>query len=158
VVHSDKTNFPFSFNVSTNQKLSEWPLKLLSFQLTLNQRVAGSSPAAPTTHSQRRGEIAALRKEWICNDTITLPREIAKNAREHKFPIGRTAQFVLASQKLENSLIFPARGNLTKPFNGWSNSKVALDKASGVSGWMLHDLRRTERSPHAWQSRVPRRT
>jgi integrase len=92
---------------------------------------------------QRRGEIAALRKEWICNDTITLPKEITKNAREHMFPIGRTTQFVLVSPNLGNPLIFPARGNPTKPFNGWSKSKVALDKASGVSGWALHDLRRT---------------
>jgi hypothetical protein len=30
------------------ENLSEWELKLLHFLLTLNQRVAGSSPAAPT--------------------------------------------------------------------------------------------------------------
>jgi integrase len=28
-------------------------------------------------------------------------------------------------------------------FSGWSKSKAALDKLSGVSGWTLHDLRRT---------------
>jgi hypothetical protein len=29
------------------------------------------------------------------------------------------------------------------PFSGWSKAKSALDTASGVSGWWLHDLRRT---------------
>jgi hypothetical protein len=29
------------------------------------------------------------------------------------------------------------------PFSGWSKAKSALDIASGVSGWWLHDLRRT---------------
>ena len=29
------------------------------------------------------------------------------------------------------------------PFNGWSKSKAALDNASAVPGWTLHDLRRT---------------
>jgi hypothetical protein len=29
------------------------------------------------------------------------------------------------------------------PFSGWSKAKSALDAASGVCGWWLHDLRRT---------------
>ena len=34
---------------------------------------------------------------------------------------------------------------LRKPrvFNGWGKSKARLDALSGVSGWTLHDLRRT---------------
>jgi integrase len=31
----------------------------------------------------------------------------------------------------------------TKPITGWSQCKIALDAASGVTGWRLHDLRRT---------------
>jgi integrase len=92
---------------------------------------------------QRRGEIAALRKEWIGNDTVTLPKEITKNGKEHAFPIGALTQSLLTS--LENStqqFYFPARGR-NSPFNGWSKSKVALDELSGISGWTLHDLRRT---------------
>jgi integrase len=48
------------------------------------------------------------------------------------------------------------RGKPTTTFNGWPKSKEAFDKACGVSGWTLHDLRRTvatglaalEVSPH----------
>jgi hypothetical protein len=38
------------------------------------------------------------------------------------------------------ALVFP--GERGKPFSGWSKAKSALDTASGVSGWWLHDLRR----------------
>jgi hypothetical protein len=43
-----------------------------------------------------------------------------------------------------DGLIFPSlrNGSLT-PFNGWSKSKSALDKECLISGWTLHDLRRT---------------
>jgi integrase len=41
-----------------------------------------------------------------------------------------------------------------QPFNGWSKSKAVLDKASGVKGWTLHDLRRTFASNLA-KLRVP---
>jgi len=43
--------------------------------------------------------------------------------------------------------LFPARGSgaPSKPFNGFSKSKLALDKKLGdkFSPWTLHDLRRT---------------
>jgi len=39
------------------------------------------------------------------------------------------------------ALIFP--GERGTPFSGWSKAKSALDTTSGVSGWWLHDLRRT---------------
>jgi integrase len=44
---------------------------------------------------QRRSEIGALRSDWICKDTITLPREITKNGRDHAFPVGPTASLAL---------------------------------------------------------------
>jgi integrase len=30
-----------------------------------------------------------------------------------------------------------------KPISGWSKCKIDLDDAAGVTGWRLHDLRRT---------------
>ena len=38
-------------------------------------------------------------------------------------------------------LVFP--GERGTPFNGWSKARSAIDTAPGVSGWWLHDLRRT---------------
>jgi integrase len=94
---------------------------------------------------QRRGEVAALRKQWISSGTITLPSEITKNGREHTFPIGKLAASVLQSsiEASDGHYLFPARGRSGTSFNGWSKSKAALDRLSGVGDWTLHDLRRT---------------
>jgi integrase len=46
-----------------------------------------------------------------------------------------------AHQRAKLALVFP--GERGTPVSGWSKAKSALDTASGVSGWWLHDLRRT---------------
>lgn len=99
---------------------------------------------------QRRGETAALQKGWYSHNqqTLCLPAEITKNGREHLFPIGPLTASVLKSTTVTATghFLFPARGISSKSFNGWSKSKKALDKLCKVSGWTLHDLRRTYRS------------
>jgi len=94
---------------------------------------------------QRRGEIAALQTPWLNLDdkTITLPAEITKNKREHTFPIAALAASIVSPQVPNSTIMFAARGKSGTSFNGWSKSKVALDKLSGVTGWTLHDIRRT---------------
>lgn len=94
---------------------------------------------------QRRGEIAALRTDYLSNDLCTLPPSLTKNKREHTFPLSELAQKLLSaylSSGTSPTMLFPARGK-TSQFNGWSKSKAALDKLSGVSDWTLHDIRRT---------------
>jgi integrase len=108
--------------------------------------------------------MAGLRPEYFSHNeqTICLPSELTKNAREHTFTLGFTASHLLLSATKEFSettdtvsdrdnssrLFFPARGKNTRPFSGWSKSKKALDELSGVNEWTLHDLRRTYRSIH----------
>lgn len=97
---------------------------------------------------QRRGEIAALKAEYIGPDSITLPDHLCKNGREHNFPIARNAvsllrRVVTLASPEKSPFLFPARGNPSAPFSGWSKSKLDLDARSGVTGWTLHDLRRT---------------
>lgn len=101
---------------------------------------------------QRRGEIAGLEWDWINhqNLTITLPAKITKNSRVHVLPFGDAVAEVLANTpRLYNyPYVFPAQRDRFKDkpatiFNGWHKPKVDLDKASGVSDWTLHDLRRT---------------
>ena len=99
---------------------------------------------------QRRGEIAALRWSWIDfpGRTITIPGTVTKNGRTHAFPFGATVEAILRSVPETGEFLFPAsrehvRGKPTSVFNGWSKCKDALDAAAGVSGYRLHDLRRT---------------
>jgi integrase len=94
---------------------------------------------------QRRGEIAGLRAEWIDWEkrTITLPRQITKNRREHTFPFGKQTEELLRRGKT-TGLLFPARGtDGERPFDGWSKCKAKFDAACPLPYWRLHDLRRT---------------
>src|SRR6185436_2182250 len=70
--------------------------------------------------------------------------------RTEKREKGNAGELVLPKAALNvldkpsEGLVFPGRGG--KQISGWSVYKARLDKASGVSGWVLHDLRRTARS------------
>ena len=77
---------------------------------------------------QRLGETAAIQKEWLDGTTLTIPSAFTKNNREHKIPVPRAA--IPLIHKLH-------------PFKSWGKCKGQLDKASGVSGYTHHDLRRT---------------
>ena len=97
---------------------------------------------------QRRGDIAHLEWNWVGEDTITFPSTITKNKREHTIPICEAVHEVLeATPRLDNcKYVFPAARKMnteTTVFNGWSKPKAALDLATGVRNWTLHDLRRT---------------
>lgn len=95
---------------------------------------------------QRRGEIAALKPEYLRGDLCELPPSLTKNNRSHTFPLGAKTMELLSAFKGESGFLFPARGSKLTSFCGWSKSKGALDKSSGVTNWCLHDLRRTYRS------------
>jgi integrase len=84
---------------------------------------------------QRRGEITAIQPEWVGDDVVNLPASVTKNGRPHTFPIGAVAKELLAAA--------PFR------YQGWSKAKARMDKATGVTGYTLHDLRRTFVTHHA---------
>lgn len=92
---------------------------------------------------QRRGEIAALRRSWLIDNTIVFPEGFTKNKHEHHLPLPPTAIDLL--QKLPNrcDLFFPSRINNKKPFNGWGRCKARLDEPLNLKPYTLHDLRRT---------------
>ena len=98
---------------------------------------------------QRRGEIAQLQTSWLGENELTIPKDVAKNGREHTFPIGSMSKSLLESCLATEStrFLFPARGSDASPtpFNGWMKCKLALDKKLGTNfePWTLHDLRRT---------------
>ena len=93
---------------------------------------------------QRREEAAGIRESEIERDRRVwhLPGTRTKNGVPNDVPLSDAG---LASLPAKNSrgprdLLF---GEGTGPFSGWSRCKERLDKRSGVSGWTLHDLRRT---------------
>lgn len=97
---------------------------------------------------QRRDEVAAMTWEEIAPDLSawTIPGRRAKNGVSHVVPLSPKAQAIIRKAPRltqggdEPELVF---AGLRGTFSGFSKSKAALDKASGVPGWTLHDLRRT---------------
>lgn len=92
---------------------------------------------------QRREEIAGM--DWGELDpgfsVWTLPAARSKNGKPHVVLLSEQMRTVLRAQpRLGTDLIFPGERGV---FSGWSKSKARLDRRSGVSGWTLHDLRRT---------------
>jgi integrase len=92
---------------------------------------------------QRREEVARLtwqeldlqRRVW------TIPKSRTKNAKAHVVHLSEQSIDVLKRAHRQGPLVFSPLG--TKPFQEFSRAKSVLDQLSGVSGWRLHDLRRT---------------
>lgn len=76
---------------------------------------------------QRRGE---LRRAIFTTDTLTIPAQVSKNGRESVIPL----------LSIASKFVRPY------PNFAWSREKAKLDEAAGLSGWTLHDLRRTFRT------------
>jgi integrase len=103
--------------------------------------------------AQRRDEVAHMawpdldleRRLW------TLPRELTKADRVHEVPLSDLAIEIIGDlPRLGDGLLFPAnRRRSTNPVSGFSKAKARLDRLSGVTGWRLHDLRRTAASEMA---------
>ncbi len=94
----------------------------------------------------RRDEVGGMR--WtevdLAEKVWTLPGARAKNGVEHVIPLSDAAVGILESMPRigrRDGFVFPMTG-LT-PISGWSKAKAHLDKASGITGWTIHDLRRT---------------
>ena len=95
---------------------------------------------------QRRGEVTQMR--WsqldLKSKTWLIPAELSKNGREQLLPLSDHALKVINSVPRQgNDLLFPARGNGENVVSGFTRAKNRLDRLSGVTGWTLHDLRRT---------------
>jgi integrase len=96
--------------------------------------------------AQRRTEVATMR--WrdidLSSGVWTIPAELTKNGKPHLVPFSAFALARLASlPRLHESFLFPARGNDTTTFSGFSKLKAKADQLSQVNGWTLHDLRRS---------------
>ena len=98
---------------------------------------------------QRRDEIRGMRWSEVSADLTmwTIPGERTKNGVPSLVPLSAPAQDLLrdrldAVRGQRRGLVFPGEGGAVM-FGNWSKSKAALDKAAGVTGWRLHDLRRT---------------
>jgi integrase len=93
----------------------------------------------------RRNEAAHLRWHEIVGTDWTLPAARNKTKIDLTRPLSAAALAVLSRvpRLADCDFVFSADG---RRLGGMTRRKADIDRASGVSGWVLHDLRRTARS------------
>jgi integrase len=89
----------------------------------------------------RLNEIAQLRWDEIKGDHILLGNGRTKTGIQHCIPLSKPAKALLDAMPHIGDYVFSLSG--TKPLTSWSRAKADIDKATGVSDWRIHDLRRT---------------
>ena len=90
----------------------------------------------------RRAEAQHMTRREIDGSDWIIPASRYKTKLDHLIPLSKAALEVLP--KGESEYVFTANG--VRPIGSLSLHKGNIDKASGTSGWTLHDLRRTARS------------
>jgi integrase len=93
----------------------------------------------------RRNEAAHMRWQEIVGTDWHLPSARNKTKTDLARPLSAAAQAVLAKvpRIAGSEFVFSADG---RRLGGMARRKKEIDEASGVTGWTLHDLRRTARS------------
>jgi integrase len=97
-----------------------------------------------TLTGQRREEIARLELEELdlAQRVWTIPKSRTKNAKAHVVHLSEQSMVLLRRLDRRGRCVFSPLVE-TKPFQNFSKAKRLLDQLSGVTGWRLHDLRRT---------------
>ena len=92
---------------------------------------------------QRREEVARCTWDEIDLKTRTwkLSSDRTKNAKSHEVHLSGPVMEVLSRANKRHKFIFSWAGDSS--FQGFSPAKREIDELSGVTGWRLHDLRRT---------------
>jgi integrase len=78
------------------------------------------------------------------NRLWVLPAARNKGKREHKLPLTDSIIELLNESPRLGPFVFTVVG--TKPYAGTTRLKEIIDRESAVTGWGLHDIRRTVRS------------
>jgi integrase len=94
----------------------------------------------------RRNEVTRMQRAEIHGDMWTLPKDRSKPKIEVVRPLSRAAMAVLAGVPAiaGSEYVFTADGRRALGLD--AKRKRLLDQISGVTGWRLHDLRRTVRT------------
>jgi len=94
----------------------------------------------------RRNEAAHARRSELDGTDWTIPAERYKGKHDHLIPLSVAAQAIIDNVPAIDcsDWIFTTTGR--HPATDYATKKKTFDKLCGVTGWRLHDLRRTSRS------------
>jgi integrase len=97
----------------------------------------------------RRNEVAQMRWSELDGNVWTLPAARSKSGRANSLPLPPAVMAVIDAQARPadggDGYVFSTTDG-ARPSSDFSKRKRLLDEASEVTGWRLHDLRRTARS------------
>jgi integrase len=96
--------------------------------------------------SARRSEASGLKRDEIDGDVWTLPASRSKTKTEIIRPLSKAALALIEQLPQINGCPYPFTSNGITPIASFSGPKEALDARSHVTGWRVHDTRRTARS------------
>lgn len=147
--------------IGTHKATDEKPRDRVLSDLELSGvwQAAGSGDAGAIVRlliltGQRREEVGGMAWSEVAGDLWSIPKDRAKNSRDHDVPLSPPALAILRDRIRQDGrdLVF---GSGSGPFQGWSNAKERLDariakaseersgKRAPALPWRLHDLRRT---------------
>jgi len=94
----------------------------------------------------RRNEAAGLQRSELSPDGTVwvIPGARYKSKRDTVIPLSRAAQKIVAAQPVLGDFVFSVDGS--RALGNFGDRKARFDVASGISGYTLHDLRRTART------------
>jgi integrase len=88
--------------------------------------------------------VCHMRRDELSDGDWIIPAGRVRGKAEHTVPLSSGARAILESMPAMGPYLFTTDGR--RPIGGFSKFKADFDKACGVTGWTLHDLRRTARS------------
>jgi integrase len=94
----------------------------------------------------RKTEASHMTRDEISGNVWTIPAARDKGKVDQVKPLSKAAKSVIEAIPVIGKGKFVFTHDGATPIGGFSKFKEALDKASGVTGWRIHDLRRTARS------------
>ena len=98
------------------------------------------------TATRRNEALDMRRSELVGADTWGVPAARYKTKLDVLIPLSRSAQAIISALPViaPGDVVFTNDGR--RPFGGIGRYKRELDATSGVTGWTIHDLRRTART------------
>ncbi len=130
-------------NISRDRVLTDVELASVVRAARTMKHPYGSIVELLALTGQRREEAAGATWDEFDLDCAVwiIPSDRTKNAKSHIVHLSSLAIALLRQIPRRGSCVFTINGS--KPFSRFSAYKRKLDILSGVSGWRLHDLRRT---------------
>jgi integrase len=94
----------------------------------------------------RLHEAARMTWDELDGGTWIIPEARYKNGNPHCIPLSTTAKAILDATRIIDGSKWAFTNDGRRAVDGMSWYKKRIDEMSGVTGWRLHDLRRTARS------------